>query len=155
MATQINTIGYEGASLDDFVDTLRHVGVETLIDVRERAQSRRRGFSKTALSQALEDAGIGYLHLRELGDPKDGRDAARAGDWEKFDRIYRSVLASAEARAAISEIADRAAKGSVCLLCYERDPRTCHRSYVADAVSRLVDSQIVHLGVQHFGVAAE
>jgi uncharacterized protein (DUF488 family) len=71
------TIGYEGASLSDFIVTLQNSGVERLLDVREVAQSRRPGFSKTALSTALAEADIGYTHLRQLGDPKAGRDAAR------------------------------------------------------------------------------
>jgi len=64
----INTIGYEGARPDDFVETLRAADVTMVIDIRDRAQSRRPGFSKSALEQSLAEAGIGYVHYRELGD---------------------------------------------------------------------------------------
>ena len=72
------TIGYEGARPDDFVGTLQLADIEMVIDIRDRAQSRRPGFSKSALRENLEQNGISYLHLKELGDPKDGRDAAEA-----------------------------------------------------------------------------
>jgi uncharacterized protein (DUF488 family) len=74
------TIGYERSSLADFVATLVHSEIEILIDIRDRAQSRMRGFSKSALSEALKEAGIGYVHFRQLGDPKEGRDAAGQED---------------------------------------------------------------------------
>ncbi len=63
------TVGYEDAELDAFLDTLHAAGVTLLVDTRERAQSRRRGYSKTALGLALKDRGIGYRHLRALGTP--------------------------------------------------------------------------------------
>jgi uncharacterized protein (DUF488 family) len=69
--TILATIGYEGADVDDFVATLRSAGIRRLIDVRELAISRRRGFAKRALSGALADADIEYVHLRGLGDPKE------------------------------------------------------------------------------------
>src|SRR3954453_21108705 len=79
-STILTTIGYEAAELDDFVATLLAAGITRLIDVRELPISRRRGFAKRALSEALADAGIVYVHLRGLGDPKEGREAARVGD---------------------------------------------------------------------------
>jgi uncharacterized protein (DUF488 family) len=61
--------------------------VRLLIDVRELPTSRRKGFAKSALSSALAAADIGYLHLKGLGDPKPGRDAARAGDYAGFLKV--------------------------------------------------------------------
>lgn len=78
------TIGYEGSSLQDFIATLRAASIRTLIDVRALPISRRPGFAKNALSKALAEAGIDYVHLKGLGDPKEGRDAARANDLETF-----------------------------------------------------------------------
>ena len=74
------TIGYEKCTPEDFVATLQVRRIDVLIDIRERAQSRRPGFSKTGLSKAITEAGIEYIHLRELGDPKAGREAARLMD---------------------------------------------------------------------------
>ena len=142
------TIGYEGASLEDFVATLQAAGVQTLADIRERAQSRRKGFSKTALIEALASAGIRYVHFRELGDPKEGRDAARSGNWAKFREVFSSVMKTDEAEAALQDIGSRAVRESVCLLCYERDHRTCHRKIVSEALEARLDVRTTHLGVQ-------
>lgn len=144
----ISTIGYEGARPDDFVRTLQLVDVRMVIDIRDRAQSRRPGFSKTALRDSLDAAGIGYLHLKELGDPKEGRDAARSGDFARFRQIYASVLKTVEASEALDQIATLSEQMSVCLLCYERDHRECHRKIVADCLESVVGSKVRHLGVQ-------
>jgi uncharacterized protein (DUF488 family) len=82
------TIGYERAAISDLIATLREVGVGALIDVRDLPVSRKRGFSKRALGQRLEEVGIRYIHLRDLGGPKPGREAARRGDFEQFERIF-------------------------------------------------------------------
>ena len=151
----IFTIGYEGAALEDFVATLSAAGVTLLADIRDRAQSRRAGFSKTALSTAVKGVGISYSHFRSLGDPKKGRDAARSGDWERFEEIYLAVLNSDAGQAALQALCEVAEHEAVCLLCYERDPRFCHRSYVAREVKSDLGCEVIHLGVQPLRVAAE
>jgi len=146
---QLNTIGYEGVALDDFMATLTRAGVDCLIDIRERAQSRRKGFSKTALSLRLKSAGIDYLHLRQLGDPKAGREAARAGDWDAFRTIFGRVIAGVEAQSALLEIEAILKRGrNIALLCYERDHRTCHRKIVSDILEGRTGLTARHLGVQ-------
>lgn len=144
----ISTIGYEGAKLEDFLATLSHVDIDILIDIRERAQSRRKGFSKTALSEALSSANIDYLHLRELGDPKPGREAARRGDWDEFRRIFSKVVTGEAAQDAIRKIEEIAQGKRVCLLCYERDHTTCHRKIVSDILDDRLGSRTQHLGVR-------
>ncbi|WP_421791082.1 DUF488 family protein [Hyphobacterium sp.] len=150
----LSTIGYEAATLGDFIETLKLADVDILVDIRERAQSRRKGFSKTALASALAKEGIDYVHFRELGDPKDGREAARAGNWKKFRQIYAGVMASQEAKQALDDIEKLLFQSSACLLCYERDPKTCHRSIVAKELSDRLKLQTKHLGVQKIGAAA-
>ncbi len=143
----LSTIGYENASLSDFVQSLRSSGVELLVDIRKRAQSRRKGFSKTALSDALEQAGIEYVHFRVLGDPKDGREAARSGNMALFRAIYRSVLQSPSAQNAIAEIAALSKHKHLCLMCYEQDHLECHRKMVADCLERMLGRKFCHLRV--------
>ena len=150
----LNTIGYEGANLHDFLDTLELAEVKILVDVRDRAQSRKKGFSKTALTNALQERGIKYLHLKVLGDPKEGREAARAGNWKKFDKIYRAVLKTDAAQSAIQEITDIIGVENACLLCYERDHTTCHRKYISDSIDLHTGSKTRHLGVRKFANAA-
>jgi uncharacterized protein (DUF488 family) len=126
------TMGYEGTDIDKFVASLQAAGVNMLADVRAIALSRKKGFSKTALRSRLEAEGIAYIHFVELGDPKAGRDAARAGKFDEFRRIYSMHLDSAKAIGALRVLEEAALTNSVCLLCFERDPRNCHRTIVAD-----------------------
>jgi uncharacterized protein (DUF488 family) len=142
------TIGYEGAALDDFLATLRESGVTLLIDVRQIPASRRAGFSKVKLREAAEGAGVRYIHLGGLGDPKEGRDAARHGRMAEFRQIFTRHLRTAEAQTDLQIAADLAGQGGACLLCYERQPAFCHRSIVADALAQSIGVQVRHLGVR-------
>lgn len=150
----LSTIGYEGASLADFIKTLEIAGIEIVFDIRDRAQSRRAGFSKSALSDALDKAGIEYAHLRELGDPKEGRDAARAGNIDLFIKTFTGVLRTPSAQAALETIVATSEAKSACLLCYERDHRNCHRKLVSDRIEAQTGVKTRHLGVRQFEQAA-
>ena len=129
---RIFTIGYEGADASRFLSTLKDEGVATLADVRAVALSRKRGFSKSALRDALAGQGIGYEHFISLGTPKEGRQAARAGDADLMRRIYGDeVLATEPAQEALRDLEALAQAQPVCLLCFERDPAHCHRRILA------------------------
>jgi uncharacterized protein (DUF488 family) len=128
----VYTIGYERTDIGRFVATLRAVGVTMLADVRAFALSRKKGFSKDGLRERLEAEGITYVHFVELGDPKPGRDAARTGNYSEFRRIYSAHLKTANAIGALKLLDKMARQDAVCLLCFERDPATCHRRLIAD-----------------------
>lgn len=140
---RIFTIGYEGATVGEFVDALKSAGVERVIDVRAVPNSRRPGFSKTPLRNALAEAGIDYVHLRALGTPADGRAAARAGRHKDLERIYAGQLELPEAIAGGAQMLDLAQDKPSAVLCYERDPAVCHRTLLLDAVAP--DAEVVHL----------
>ncbi len=142
---QVFTIGYEGTDLPSFLATLASAGIKQVIDVRELPLSRKRGFSKSALSATLAENGIHYLHLRDLGDPKPGREAARRGDHSGFLRVYRRHLAGNDAQNALAEASRQAASTRSCLLCFERDHEGCHRSIVADAMTAATGIKVTHL----------
>lgn len=141
------TIGYERASLPDFIATLKLAQIDTLVDVRERAQSRRPGFSKNALKEALRQADIDYLHLPQLGDPKDGREAARAGNMVLFLKIYKAVINGAVAREALEQLEKLASEKKICLMCFERDQKECHRKIIADDLEGRLGIRATHMGV--------
>lgn len=140
---RIFTIGYEGATVGEFVDALKSAGVERVIDVRAVPNSRRPGFSKTPLRNALAEAGIDYVLLRALGTPADGRAAARAGRHKDLERIYAGQLELPEAIAGGAQMLDLAQDKPSAVLCYERDPAVCHRTLLLDAVAP--DAEVVHL----------
>lgn len=132
----LSTIGYEDRTVAEFMDALRSADVELVIDVRAVAASRRPGFSKTALAAGLREQGIDYLHLRPLGTPKAGREAARKGRIEEMRAIYEEQLATPEAALAMEQALGEAEGRRAALLCYEADAAGCHRTLVAE---RLVE----------------
>lgn len=126
------TIGYEAKTQAEFLDELALAGVAQVIDVRAVASSRRPGFAKTALSGALAQAGMSYLHLRVLGTPKAGRQAARQGKTALMREIYEAQLATPEAELAFEQLRVAVGDKPSALLCFERDAGTCHRTALAE-----------------------
>ena len=129
------TIGYEQTPAKSVLDELEQAGVKLLVDVRAVASSRRPGFSKSQLAAGLDERGIAYLHLRGLGTPKEGRLAARAGQYDVLEKIYTKHLKTPQAKEELDELSALVKKsGPVCILCYERDHAHCHRRWIAEIV---------------------
>jgi uncharacterized protein (DUF488 family) len=141
----IATIGYEGATPSGLIRALRAAGVTLVLDIRAVPASRKKGFSKTQLAASLAEAGIGYRHLRGLGTPKRGREAAREGDIESFETIFLEHMEEPEALLDLAEAMALAASESVCLLCLEREPKHCHRLIVAKRMADESGQKVRHL----------
>ncbi|UUL83345.1 DUF488 domain-containing protein [Sphingomonas qomolangmaensis] len=127
------TIGYEGATVDELLSALERAGVQRLIDVRQLPLSRRPGFSKTGLAAALAERGIDYVHLKALGTPKPGRDAAKKGDRATLEAVYAGQLELPETQAQAARMRELIAEKPSALLCFERDPCVCHRTLLLAA----------------------
>jgi uncharacterized protein (DUF488 family) len=140
---RVFTIGYEAVTQAEFLAALMQVGVAQVLDVRALPLSRRPGFSKTPLRGALAEAGISYVHLKALGTPASGREAARKGRTAELERIYAGQLALPEAMAAAAELRALVVEQPSALLCYEREPAGCHRSMLIREV--LPEAEVVHL----------
>jgi len=145
MALRIFTIGYEGATQDELIAVLQKAGVERLIDVRAVPLSRKPGFSKNILAAGLRAGGIDYVHLKALGTPPEGREAARKGNHAALEASYSSQLALPEAGLQAVQMIELAGEKASVLLCFERDPHRCHRSLLLAAVAR--DAEVVDLFV--------
>lgn len=143
MTLQIFTIGYEGTTMAEFLAALKGAGVNRVIDIRAVPNSRRPGFSKNSLKNALAEVGIDYVHLKALGTPADGRSAARAGRQEDLERIYAGQLELPEAMVQSQQMRELAAEAPSALLCYERDPAGCHRTLLLAAEAP--DAEVTHL----------
>jgi uncharacterized protein (DUF488 family) len=134
-AKKLFTIGYEQTPAKAVLDELEQAGVTLLVDVRAIASSRRPGFSKNQLAAGLDARGISYLHLRGLGTPKEGREAARSGKYALLHKIYAAHLKTPQAREELDELSALVKKaGPVCILCYERDHTRCHRQWIAEII---------------------
>ncbi len=145
MTRTLATIGYERATLGDVIGRLKAAEVDVVIDVRAVASSRRAGFSKTLLAASLAEAGVDYIHLRALGTPKAGRQAARAGRTDEMHRIYEAHLDEPEAQLALNEAVGVAAARKAALLCFEADARDCHRAIVASLIRERIGCTVEDL----------
>ena len=143
--SRVWTIGYERVGVGDFIATLKAAKVNMLVDVREIANSRRAGFSKHVLAASLAEAGIGYIHIKALGTPKAGREAARRGDTATMRRIFEARLVEPESQLALAQTAELAGEGRICLMCLEHDWRLCHRHIVAQHLEAEFDVKPTHL----------
>lgn len=142
------TVGYERADIAALVAALRVAGVEVLVDIRALPISRKPGFSKSALARHLAETGISYVHAGRLGNPKPGRDAARRGDVALFRSIFSQHLNSACAQEALTELARLAESSIICLLCFERDHLSCHRSIVSAALAEVGNFDVKHISLE-------
>lgn len=141
----IFTIGYEGATQAQVIERLKAAWVELLVDVRAVAASRRAGFSKTILGESLKAEGVDYLHLRGLGTPKAGRDAARKGQVVEMRAIFADHMAEPQAQLEYARLKALAQEKRVALLCFEADPAGCHRAVLAERLAREDGARIVDL----------
>jgi uncharacterized protein (DUF488 family) len=141
----LSTIGYERATLDDVIGRLQAGGVDLVVDVRAVASSRRAGFSKTLLAASLQEAGIGYRHLRDLGTPKAGRQAARAGRTTEMQAIFNQHMTTDTALIALETAIQVSASTRACLLCFEQDHAGCHRTLVAERIVARTGQPVRHL----------
>lgn len=144
-APPLYTIGYEGTSFDSVLRALKARGVGVLLDVRELPLSRRAGFSKRPLSAGLEEAGIGYVHLKGLGTPKEGRVAAHQGDLDRFWSIVDAKMQTPEAEHDLNRAAALARERPACLLCFEASPHLCHRLRVGELLHSRFGFTVEHL----------
>jgi len=143
----IYTIGYEGVSSSSFVLWLAKNQIDILADVRDRPQSRKKGFSKNSLRESLSKNNIEYFGVQTLGVPKEQRDKLKAtGDYRSFFREYRKSLSTR--RQEVQSLLDVVESGKrVVLLCFERDASKCHRSILAEKIRTmsLNGSKVVHI----------
>jgi uncharacterized protein (DUF488 family) len=140
------TIGYEQAKPAAVLGELARAKVDLLVDTRAVAASRRPGFSKRALAASLDEAGIRYVHLQKLGTPAEGRAAARAGDRKTLWKIYDKHIKKPEPQSELAELVDLIKSGKrIALLCYCRDPKTCHRSRIVANVQERMKVQVEDL----------
>jgi uncharacterized protein (DUF488 family) len=139
------TIGYEHQTQAAVIDKLKAAGVDLVLDLRAIAASRRAGFSKTILSASLNAEHIGYLHLRDLGTPKAGRDAAHHGRIAEMRAIYEAHLQEPAAIVALERAIDETRTHKAALLCYEADAAGCHRRIVAERIHAHTGAKVIDL----------
>jgi uncharacterized protein (DUF488 family) len=144
MTDHIFTFGYEGLTLDAFIARLKSARVKTVIDVRANPLSRKRGFSKGALSAALDAVGIAYTHMPAMGCPKPVRERYKHdSNWAAYTRGFLTYMKAQ--RDALVELTQIAKASPSCLICFEADFERCHRTFVARGAAQIGGFQVTHL----------
>ena len=138
------TIGYEGRTLEGYLNELIKAGITVLCDVRRNAISRKYGFSKSTLANACDGVGIRYEHLPELGIASELRQTLETqADYDALFADYERDELPKQA-SALSKIRGWIKTGArVALTCFEREPQSCHRHCVAEAIELGSDQRIV------------
>jgi uncharacterized protein (DUF488 family) len=136
--TTLYTIGYEGMSLENYLNTLIRNDVKVLIDVRSNPLSMKFGFSKSQLKKCCEDVGIQYVHFPEVGIQSHQRhDLHTQSDYDRLFKTYRATTLT-ETIAVQEEILSLLEKNKrVALTCFEADGDQCHRKHLAEAIEKL------------------
>lgn len=139
------TIGYEGKTIDEFIYCLKSSDVKIVLDVREMPLSRKKGFSKTKLSLKLQEEGLEYIHIRDLGSPKEIRKRLfKTKDYNAFFKAFLSHLEKQQE--AIATAYETVYNSICCLMCYEKESDKCHRSIVA---KKIIDQDKNRLSVEN------
>ena len=133
---QFFTIGYEGRTAESMCDTLSARGIKLLVDVREVPTSRKPGFSKNSLINTMESHGMQYVHVRNLGSPKQTREELkRTGNLRSFFDSYGRHLALMKED--VESLARMAGEMPTAIMCLERDASECHRSIIGSRMREL------------------
>jgi len=141
---KIFTIGYEGKTPDEFLKVLKEAEISIVVDVRENPASRKKGFSKKILSATLNDNGIQYRHIAELGTPKDIRvEYQNSGNLERLLEQYRAYLT--ENTVHINTLLDAIGNNTACIMCFEKLASQCHRLVITEYLYLNHEVAINHL----------
>ena len=142
------TIGYEGVTIDSFLNVLIANNILAVVDVRNNPISMKYGFSKTSFKRYVEGADIAYYHLPELGIPSIYRQGLSTPESYRrlFAKYAREMLPKQQQ--AIQSVRDLMARyRRVALVCFESDPHSCHRHKITEYLSQSSSftTQVVHL----------
>lgn len=138
--TILFTIGYEGLSLEEYLNKLILSDIKVLCDVRRNPLSMKFGFSKSQLQKACQGVGIEYVHIPELGIESDKRQVLNTqSDYDKLFSLYRSEMLTQTLDYQLKLITLLKEKKRIALTCFEANINQCHRKHLADAIVNLPD----------------
>ena len=141
------TIGYEGRSIDEYLNILIENNIKVLCDVRKNPFSRKYGFSKQFLQNKITDLGIQYLHIPELGiDSKWRKNLNTKQDYKKLFSIYEKDTLALKENQLQGILKNLNKKKRIALTCFEAESSLCHRHCVSTKLNQLDNSvKVKHL----------
>lgn len=140
------TIGYEGSSVENYLNRLIVNDIRVLVDVRKNPISRKYGFSKKSLSTLLSRVNIDYVHYPELGiDAAERKNLSTQFDYDRLFQSYKSTVLKEQKNALQTLVDLHDEKKRIALTCFEKDHHQCHRGCLADKLLSIDQS----IDVQH------
>lgn len=134
-STVLFTIGYQGISLEEYLNRLIKNNVHLLVDVRRNPLSQKYGFSKKLLSGFCHRLGIGYIHIPEVGiDSSKRRELKSQSDYDMLFEEYKATVLTetVENQEQILSLLEKYKR--IALTCFEADICQCHRSHLAEKI---------------------
>jgi hypothetical protein len=136
--TVLFTIGYEGISLEQYINKLIVNDIKVLCDVRKNSYSMKYGFSKSQLKKACEGVGIEFVHFPEVGIESDKREELNSqSDYDKLFDYYKSDVLARETIKQLEILSILKSKKRIALTCFEANINQCHRKHLAESISSL------------------
>ncbi len=146
--TILFTIGYEGISLEEYLNRLLKNDVKVLVDVRNNPLSMKYGFSKSQLHRYCNSLGIDYLHFPEVGIQSEQRQELNTqADYDKLFTVYRKNNLTKTTASQIKILDLLKEKKRIALTCFEANICQCHRKHLAEAIENLpsFDYEVKHI----------
>jgi uncharacterized protein YwgA len=142
---ELFTIGYEGLSIEKYINNLVYNDIHLLCDVRSNPLSRKFGFSKSSLSKLLPKFDIKYIHIPELGIASENRiNLETKSDYEELFKEYKkTIINKIDALANLEDLFDK--YNRIALTCFEKDPELCHRHCISEYIESLSGIKAVNL----------
>jgi uncharacterized protein (DUF488 family) len=136
--TILYTIGYEGVSLETYLNKLILNDIKVLCDVRKNSLSMKYGFSKSQLQNACERLDIKYIHIPDLGIDSDKRQSLNSQkDYDELFKQYEKTTLKSEKKAIDSVLELLKSNQRIALTCFEAHQCQCHRGTLAKAITNL------------------
>lgn len=139
---RVHTIGYQGKKIGIFIHELQENDVRVLVDARSHTGGRKLEFCKKNLSQSLQENGIKYVHYKELGTPEYLMKVMKSEGTYSMDEYALHLDSKPEV---LNRVINEVEEESIAIMCFEKNYLECHRSVVADRISKLVGSIVNHI----------
>lgn len=143
---KVYTLGHTTRSIEEFVNILKHYGIQIVVDVRTIPKSRHNPqFEGSNLEKSLETAGMSYIHIRELGGLRNPKKDSQNMEWRNTSfRGYADHMESEEFKQGLDMLKKIASEHKTVIICAEAVPWRCHRNLIADALT-VQDWDVEHI----------
>lgn len=134
----IFTIGHSTHPIDEFIELLKMHGIKEVVDVRSIPMSGHNPqFNTNTLKESLQQVHIKYKHLKKLGGLRHSKKDSINLGWRNVSfRGFADYMGTPEFSEGLEALIKIAGLRETAIMCAEAVPWRCHRSLVADALTK-------------------